>query len=90
MRLAEAPSHGMPGVVYDRASRGAQAGLYCIWRGNDRTRQRAGLNLDASCALLFRPPTRSRSGRELARLEEAALNATTVREQMLYEGWLVR
>lgn len=30
------------------------------------------------------------AGGELARLEEAALNATTVREQMLYEGWLVR
>ena len=25
VRLAEAPSYGMPGVVYDRASRGAQA-----------------------------------------------------------------
>ncbi|MFC4279089.1 ParA family protein [Achromobacter aloeverae] len=25
VRLAEAPSHGLPGVVYDRASRGAQA-----------------------------------------------------------------
>jgi chromosome partitioning protein len=25
VRLAEAPSHGMPGVVYDRASKGAQA-----------------------------------------------------------------
>lgn len=24
------------------------------------------------------------------RLEEAALNATVVREQMLYDGWLVR
>ncbi len=27
IRLAEAPSHGLPGVVYDRASRGAQAYL---------------------------------------------------------------
>ncbi|HEU0204801.1 MAG TPA: ParA family protein [Burkholderiaceae bacterium] len=27
VRLAEAPSHGMPGVAYDRASRGAQAYL---------------------------------------------------------------
>jgi chromosome partitioning protein len=27
VRLAEAPSHGMPGVSYDRASRGAQAYL---------------------------------------------------------------
>lgn len=27
VRLAEAPSHGMPGVVYDKASRGAQAYL---------------------------------------------------------------
>lgn len=27
---------------------------------------------------------------ELLRLEEAALNATAVRQQMLYEGWLVR
>jgi chromosome partitioning protein len=27
VRLAEAPSHGMPGVVYDRNSRGAQAYL---------------------------------------------------------------
>ena len=27
VRLAEAPSHGMPGVVYDRRSRGAQAYL---------------------------------------------------------------
>ncbi len=27
VRLAEAPSHGMPGVVYDRASRGAKAYL---------------------------------------------------------------
>ena len=25
VRLAEAPSYGMPGVVYDRGSRGAQA-----------------------------------------------------------------
>ena len=25
VRLAEAPSHGMPGVVYDKTSRGAQA-----------------------------------------------------------------
>jgi chromosome partitioning protein len=25
VRLAEAPSHGMPGVVYDPTSRGAQA-----------------------------------------------------------------
>jgi chromosome partitioning protein len=25
VRLAEAPSYGMPGVIYDRASRGAQA-----------------------------------------------------------------
>jgi chromosome partitioning protein len=27
VRLAEAPSHGIPGVAYDRASRGAQAYL---------------------------------------------------------------
>ena len=27
VRLAEAPSHGIPGVVYDRSSRGAQAYL---------------------------------------------------------------
>lgn len=27
VRLAEAPSHGLPGVVYDRSSRGAQAYL---------------------------------------------------------------
>jgi len=25
VRLAEAPSHGLPGVAYDRASKGAQA-----------------------------------------------------------------
>ncbi|HET6787416.1 MAG TPA: ParA family protein, partial [Aquabacterium sp.] len=25
VRLAEAPSHGVPGVVFDRASKGAQA-----------------------------------------------------------------
>jgi chromosome partitioning protein len=25
IRLAEAPSHGLPGIVYDRASKGAQA-----------------------------------------------------------------
>ena len=25
VRLAEAPSHGMPGVVYDKSSKGAQA-----------------------------------------------------------------
>src|SRR5574340_374989 len=27
VRLAEAPSHGLPGVVFDRASKGAQAYL---------------------------------------------------------------
>ena len=25
VRLAEAPSHGIPGVVYDRSTKGAQA-----------------------------------------------------------------
>ena len=27
VRLAEAPSYGLPGVIYDRSSRGAQAYL---------------------------------------------------------------
>ena len=41
VRLAEAPSHGMPGVVYDKTSRGAQAyiafGAEMIERVSPRT-----------------------------------------------------
>ena len=29
MRLAEAPSYGLPGVVYDRSSKGAKAYMAC-------------------------------------------------------------
>ncbi|WP_323011956.1 ParA family protein [Castellaniella sp.] len=45
VRLAEAPSHGMPGVVYDKSSRGAKAylqfGEELIRRVGGRVRRRA-------------------------------------------------
>ena len=38
VRLAEAPSYGVPGVLFDKASQG-RAGLSGLRRRNDRTRQ---------------------------------------------------
>ena len=56
VRLAEAPSYGLPGVVYDRASKGAQA-YVVVWRGNDPPRARVGAWRDA-CLIRRRFPRR--------------------------------
>lgn len=46
VRLAEAPSHGLPGVVYDPAAKGAQAYLQLA----QEMLQRYGISRDPSCA----------------------------------------
>jgi len=45
---------------------------------------------DAAIATPFVSIPRDTDRGALSRIEEAALNATVVREQMLYDGWLVR
>jgi chromosome partitioning protein len=46
IRLAEAPSHALPGIVYDRASKGAQAYL----QPTDELLARYGMNVAAASA----------------------------------------
>jgi chromosome partitioning protein len=44
VRLAEAPSHGLPGVVYDEQSKGAQAYLSFGEELLARLKEKAGAN----------------------------------------------
>ena len=87
VRLAEAPSYGMPGVVFDPASKGALAFL-------DFAREMAAradaCALDRSLHDDAGRRSRPSTTRLLARIEDAGINASAPREQRWIDGWLVR
>ncbi len=89
VRLAEAPSYGMPGVVFDPASKGAQRLSRVRARdgGPRRCLARAAGSMSASGAT---PPAGRAELAGLSRIEDAGINATAPREQLWIDGWLVR
>ena len=78
VRLAEAPSYGMPGVVFDPASKGALAFL-------EFAREMAARAdaLRASRSLSTAPTTRAFDEALLARIEDAGINASAPRAAAL-------
>jgi chromosome partitioning protein len=80
VRLAEAPSYGMPGLVFDPASKGALAFL-------DFAREMAA-RADAQKRVRRMNPAFPEA--LLARIEDAGINASAPREQLWIDGWLVR
>ena len=99
VRLAEAPSYGLPGVVYDRASKGAQA-YVVIWRGNDPSRARSGARgLMPESDQMLDPGVDSCGAASAwtsatytlaARIEDASLSVSQPAQQSFFDGWLLR
>ena len=81
VRLAEAPSYGMPGVVFDPASKGAQAFIEFAREMAARADARSVAGMTAQT---FAP------GRCWSRIEDAGLNASAPPQQRWIDGWLVR
>jgi hypothetical protein len=79
VRLAEAPSYGQPGVVFDPASKGAQA---FVEFAREMVARRSGRRRLGPGARLSDPL--------LSRIEDASLNASAPPQQRWLDGWLVR